>query len=386
MHTPGERFEIDVPDAVLEDLQQRLARTRWPVAPQGPAWAYGTSLPFMREMADHWRERYDWRQWEARLNRHEQYRVHLDGIDIHVLVERGSGANPRPLILTHGWPGSLVEFIDMIEPLAHPERFGGSVEDAFTVVVPSLPGYGFSAPPPQPVSPRQVAAMWHTLMSERLGFERYFAHGGDWGAVITSWLGLDVPDSLHGIHLNTAVMQPLWMLESDPPSAEEAQFLERMAARMQGEDAYQQVHATKPQSLAYAMTDSPVGIAAWVLEKFHGWTVAGSDQPLPFDRDHLLTNVMMYWLGSANAASWMYRYLVDMSAFILPPGRRVEAPTAFCLFPDDIAVPPPDSWLRRAYDVQRCTRAAKGGHFPGLENGPLLIDDLRAFARQMNTR
>lgn len=383
MRTPDERFEIHVADEVLVDLRERLSRTRWPAVPQGPAWAYGTSLPFMRELVQHWRDHYDWRQWEERFNRFEQYRLPLDGIDIHVLVERGSGDSPRPLILTHGWPGSMVEFIDMIEPLAHPERFGGSVDDAFTVVVPSLPGYGFSAPPPAPVSPRQVAGMWHALMAERLGFDRYFAHGGDWGAVVSSWLALDYPAAVLGLHLNTAVMQPLWTLEQQPPSAEELDWQARFAARMQGEDAYQQVHATKPQSLAYAMTDSPVGIAAWVLEKFHGWTVSNPEEPMPFDRDHLLTNVMMYWVGSANGASWMYRYLTDMSAFTLPQGLRVDVPTGFCLFANDIAVPPPDAWLQRGHNVVRCTRSPCGGHFPGLENGPLLIDELRAFTREV---
>ena len=374
-------FRIDVPDSVLQDLRERLARTRWPIAPAGPEWAHGTSLAWMQKVVAYWQDHYDWRAAEARLNRHSPLRVELDGIGIHVLVERGSWPDPLPLILTHGWPGSVVEFLNMIEPLAHPERFGGDVADAFTVVVPSLPGYGFSDAPPVPISPRQVAAMWHSLMVDALGFPRYAAHGTDWGSVVGSWLALDHPQPLVGVHLCNATFRPAWTFEAKPLDAQEQDFLKRFAARREGETAYQIVHGTKPQTLAYATTDSPAGLAAWILEKFHGWTVGGQDVAPAFDLDHLLTNVMLYWIAGPNAASWMYRYLVDMSAFVLPAGQRVEVPTGFCLFPDDIAVVPPDRWLARSYNVVHRTLARSGGHFPGLEQPGFLVDDLRAFAR-----
>ena len=288
-----------------------------------------------------------------------------------------------PLVLTHGWPGSPVELFDLIAPLAHPERYGGSVEDAFTVVVPSLPGCGFSDAPPAPVSPREVGRWWAWMMREVFGFDRYIAHGGDWGAVIASWMGVDRPEGLAGVHLNTAVLQPVSSFDGDPPSAEESAHMQRVATRLAGETAYQQAHGFKPLSLSYAMTDSPAGLAAWILEKFHDWTIKGDPADPPFDIDHLITNIMFYWLGDNQAASWMYRYLVDMTGFVLGPGERCSVPTGFCLYPDDIAVPPPDSLLRRAHEVVHVTRAPAGGHFPGIEHPDLLAADIRQFRRRI---
>jgi len=384
VRTPGEAFRIAVPEAALTDLKERLARTRWPTPAEGPDWALGTSTPYMKDVVAHWRDRYDWRAWEARLNGFEQYRVPLGGMQIHCLVERGSGPDPMPVVMSHGWPGSAIELIEMIEPLAHPERFGGKVEDAFTVVVPSLPGCGFTTAPKGPISPREVGKLWGELMRDAFGFERYIAHGGDWGAVINSWMGVDRPPGLIGLHLNTAVLQAAWTFETQPLTPEEQAHAERMAARQVGETAYQIVHATRPLSLAYGITDSPAGLAAWILEKFQAWTVPrGSDAPPPFDLDHMISNVMFYWLGDAQAVSWMYKYLVDRSGFVLPAGARVTTPTGFCLFPNDIAVPPPDAWLKRAYDVVQVTRAPAGGHFPGVEHPQVLVDDLRAFRRKL---
>src|SRR5690606_9782394 len=352
-----------------------------PAQAPGTAWQHGTSMPFLREVMAHWRDNFDWRQWESRINRHSQFLVPMAWGDIHVLVEEGSGDNPTPIILSHGWPGSFVELLELVEPLAHPERFGGSVADAFTLVIPSLPGYGFSPPPTAMVTPRQTGELWHSLMTEVFGHSRYLVHGGDMGSSVSSWLALDHPEAVLGLHLNNAVLQPEWTLAEQPPTAEEQEFLGRFMASMEGESAYQQNHGTKPQTLAYSLADSPVGLAAWILEKFQRWTVGAEDCALPFDYDHLIANLMVHWLGDPGAATWMYRYLLDMSAFTLPPGRRIEVPTGVCLFPNDCAMPPPDSWLRRSLNLVHCTRAASGGHFPGLECPQVLIDDLRAFNR-----
>ncbi|MDB5445953.1 MAG: epoxide hydrolase [Phenylobacterium sp.] len=381
----AERFRISVPDEVLADLRERLARTRWPRPAAGPDWAMGTSLPFMAKVVDRWRDGYDWRAWEARLNSLEQYRILLGGMRIHAFVERGSGPNPMPLVMTHGWPGSPIELLDMVAPLAHPEWFGGNEAEAFTVVVPSLPGCGFSEAPAGPISPREVGRLWAQMMREGFGFERYMAHGGDWGAVVSSWMGVDKAPGLLGLHLNTAVLQNAASVGTEPLTPEEAAHMERMAARQAGETAYQQAHGFKPLSLAYAMTDSPAGIAAWILEKFHDWTIKGQERDPPFDLDHLISNIMFYWLGDSHAASWMYRYLVDRSGFILPPGERCALPTGFCLFPEDIAVPPPDALLRRAYDMIHITRASAGGHFPGMEHPEVLANDIRTFRRKLET-
>jgi pimeloyl-ACP methyl ester carboxylesterase len=287
-----------VPESVLADLRKRLELTRLPDnEPKAAPWRYGTSLTYMRGVVDHWLKRYDWRAWEARINAFSHHKTTIGGKKIHFILERGSGDNPLPLLLTHGWPGSFVEFLDIIEKLAHPERFGGDARDAFTVVAPSLPGYGFSDAPDAPIGPRDIAPIWRTLMTEVLECERYVAQGGDWGAIITSWLALDHPMNLAAIHLNMLGLRPFVGAETPPLSDEEKAWMERAQERRTQISAYQQIQGTKPQTLAYGLTDSPAGLAAWILEKFHGWTIPDEDAPPPFDIDRLLTNVMLYWIG-----------------------------------------------------------------------------------------
>ncbi|CAA0137540.1 Soluble epoxide hydrolase [Mycolicibacterium vanbaalenii] len=343
----------------------------------------GTSEPFMRRVVARWLQGYDWRAWEARLNAFEQYRIMVDGLGIHCLVERGSSPSPMPIILTHGWPGSPVELLGMVELLAHPERFGGSVDEAFTVVVPSLPGCGFSDAPPGPISPRDVGRLWAEMMSNIFGFGRYMAHGGDWGAVITSWMAVDRPRGLVGAHLNAAVVTAPWTFANVLPSPEETAHLERLATLPDEEKAYQLVHGYRPQSLAFAVHDSPVGLAAWILEKFHNWTVGKQDIDPPFDLDDLITNVMFYWLGDPQAVSWMYRYLVDWSGFTLGEGEFASVPCGFCLFPDDTAPAPPEAFVRRAYNVAHYRLEPHGGHFPGLEHPHELVEDIRRLRAEL---
>lgn len=376
-------YRIQVPQSVLEDLRERLQRTRWPVPAKGPDWALGTSLPYMKHVVAHWLDHYDWRTWEARLNGFEQYLIDLDGKKVHCLIERGSGDNPMPLIMTHGWPGSPVELVDMAERLAHPERFGGDAADAFTVVIPGLPGCGFSDAPDGPVSPREVAAMWARIMRDGLGFDRYMVHGGDWGGVISSWHALDFADEVIALHGNNVMLNAVWSYVDQPADAEEIAHKERMEARQVGETAYQVVHGTRPLTAYYALTDSPAGLAAWILEKFYAWTPKDHDGFPPLDLDHLITNVMFYWLGDAQAVSWMYRWLLNYEGFILPEGRRIDVPSGFCLFPDDCAVPPPDQKIRRSYNLVHVTRRPHGGHFPGIEHPVELADDILAFRRKL---
>lgn len=378
-------FRIDVPQAVLDDLRERLARTRWPDEPQAAPWRYGTDLAWMQDVCNHWLERYDWRKHEERINAFPQFQCEVDGQRIHFIMEKGSGPAPLPLVITHGWPGSIVEFLHVIEPLAHPERFGGKAEDGFTVVAPSIPGFGFSGPPPAPVSTRHVAGLWHKLMTEVLGFKRYVAQGGDYGGIITSWLAFDHPEPLAAIHLNMLGFRPPVSGSGQPPNAEELAWLAASEKRRDGEAAYQQIQGTKPQSLAYALTDSPVGMAAWILEKFHGWTTPGSPHfPMkspPFDIDDLLTNVMLYWVNGINAANWMYVSIIDPANRQIPKGTRVEVPTGLLLCPNDLTPPAPESWARRAYNVARYKVPSSGGHFAALELGPVFVEEVREFFR-----
>lgn len=377
-------YRMAVPQALLDDLQQRLQQTRRPHRVPDTSGKSGVSPDLLDAVLERWRSGYDWREWEARFNQIPQYRVEFADVTLHVLLERGSGSNPTPVILTHGWPGSPAELLELIMPLAHPERFGGNSADGLTVVVPSLPGTGFSGVPGRWLSPRDLAGYWQQLMAA-LGYHRYLAHGGDIGAAVSSWLALDYPESVIGVHLNNAVMLPAWTLALNPPSVAEQAFLAQFERRLAGETAYQLMHGTKPQTLSYALADSPAGLAAWILEKCHSWSVGDLRQPCPLDTDHLITNLMLYWLGDAGATTWIYRYLLDMSGFTLPDRQQVSVPAAFCLFPQDIALPPPDSWLARGYNVQHCTRAASGGHFPGIQCPQVLIDDIQLFASAMRS-
>ena len=372
------RFALNVPQADLDDLRDRLSRTRLPARepPGGAAWDFGAPLGYMTEVVAYWRDRFDWRAQEARLHQLRHYRLPAGDLTVHAIVEPGSGPNPQPLILTHGWPGSLVEFADMVAPLAHPERFGGDEKDAFTVVVPGLPGYGWSDPPAEPISPRTVAGMWHDLMVNTLGFDRYVA------ASVTSWLAVDHPEDLAAIHLTLAILHAPPSPEDRPPDEEELAHAKRQGERMARETGYSGIQGTRPQTLAYALTDSPAGLAAWILEKFQRWSSAmGGDTPPPMDLDHLITNIMFHWLPQPGPAYWMYRFLVDGSAFIAPVGRRSEVPSHFCLFPHDISLPAPRQSIERSYDVAGYVVAPDGGHFPGLDATDYLTRNIRtAFA------
>jgi microsomal epoxide hydrolase len=372
-------FTINVAEDVLIDLKERLIRTRWPNEPAGPAWTYGTSLAYMKDVVRYWAHEYDWRVWEARLNQFPNYHAMVNGKRVHFLMEKGSGPSPMPLLLSHGWPGSVAEFLDVIEPLAHPERFGGDVADAFTVIAPSLPGYGFSDPPDQPISHREIASIFHKLMTENLDIKRYMAQGGDVGATVTSWIAHDFPEDLIAMHLNLVAFEP--RVPETEMTEEEKRWKNAHDKRREGEAGYQQIQGTKPLTLAYGLTDSPAGLAAWILEKFHGWTTPGVLAPPPFPLDHLLCNIMLHWLPGPNAPTWTYKFNIDGSARILPGNKRLDTPTGLLMCPQDIRVPPPDSWVKRVYNVEYRHDTPTGGHFAAFELGPIFVKEVRKYFR-----
>ena len=326
-HFDAEPFKIAVPEAVLIDLKQRLAATRWPIEAKARPWRYGTDKSWLHQVVEHWRDRYDWRHWERQLNRFPHWKADVGGRKVHFILERGSGPNPMPLIITHGWPGSIVEFMDIIEPLAHPERFGGDVADAFTVIAPSLPGYGFSDPPEAPITPRDIGHLWHELMTEVLGCDRYVVAGRRLGRLVTSWLALDHPERIAALHLNIAGAGAASRARR-PGIHARGTGLAGQTARptTRPRPAYQQIQGTKPQTLSYGLTNSPAGLAAWILEKFHGWTTPGAETPPPFDLDHLLDQC------DALLAEWHQR--LDLALCVAgrrhwhPSGRRREGPCA----------------------------------------------------------
>jgi microsomal epoxide hydrolase len=376
-------FEVHVSDAEIADLKERLAATRWPrEEPEDAGWDYGANMAFVKELCAYWADGFDWRAVEARINGFDNFTETIDGIDIHFIVEEGSGSDPMPLVLTHGWPGSIVEFLEVIEPLAHPERFGGDAEDGFTVVVPSLPGYGFSAAPKQPVDCRYVAGLWRKLMVDVLGHSRFIAQGGDWGCLVTSWLGKDHPDVCIGAHHNMWILRQKSGEGARPLDAEEKAWLDARAKAHRFETAYQMIQATKPQTLAYGLTDSPAGLAGWIAEKFHRWGDTGGDIESRFPKDRLLANIALYWFtGTINSSTWMYCAIPGGENFTLPPGERIETPVGVAFFPGDIFITPPRQWVERVANVVHWTVMPRGGHFAAMEEPDLLVDDVRAFRR-----
>jgi microsomal epoxide hydrolase len=378
-------FAVQVPDGVLLDLRERLGRTRWPDEAPGAGWRYGTDLAYLRELCEHWRTRYDWRTHEKRLNAFRQFTVPVSGIDLHFIHEPGTGLDPMPLLLSHGWPGSVWEFHQLIPRLTQPARFGADPRDAFTVVAPSLPGYGFSFRAGQPrFGVPEIAAMFAALMTDVLGYARFGAQGGDWGSFVSSRLAADHPDRLVGIHLNLRPLRRDVPRDRAAGSPEEAAYLAELEEFLREETGYQWIQGTRPQTLAYGLTDSPVGLAGWIVEKLRRWTDSGGDVEKSLGRDDILTNITIYWVtGSINASFWPYYDRMHRGWPL--PATRIEVPTGYAEFPAEI-LHPPRAWGERAFDIRRWTRMPRGGHFAALEAPDLLAEEIRAFFRPLRRR
>ncbi len=378
-------FEVAVPEATLADIRRRVENFPWHEMPDDGGWGYGTNLAYMKELCAYWLDGFDWRKQEAAINRFSQHIAPVDGIDMHFLYEKGSGSKPMPLLISHGWPGSIVEFLEIVEPLAHPERFGGDIADAFDVIAPSLPGFGYSGRPPRPYGPRRMAAVLNGLMTDVLGYRGYLAQGGDWGGAISSWLGFDHAPSCQAIHINILTMRHA----AGPVTDEERDWQAKFEHDQIMENGYRTQQATRPQTLSYAMMDSPVGIAAWLVEKFNSWSdTQGDDIESVYSKDELLKNIMVYvTTRTFNTASWIYYGRREEGGRILSQAqRRVEVPTACALFPAEMLAWPPRSYVERLYNVQQWTEMPRGGHFAALEQPEPLVDDIRRFARSLRSR
>lgn len=379
-------FEINVPEERLQWIRRRVADTAWPDIPV-PAdgntadWSWGTNADALRELLDHWQHSYDWRHREALLN-HPQHIVvdtEVDGdpYTIHAIHVIGKGPRPRPVILSHGWPGSFVEFMDVIDRLTDPAAFGGRKEDAMTVVIPSLPGFGFSSKPKRPIGPRTIARAFDQLMAE-LGYHHYVAQGGDWGAAVSGWLGYEGPGCC-AIHINLAHgwTRPDAVPETDEELAEAKRFMETW----QKESGYFWIQSTKPLTLSYAMADSPVGVAAWILEKFQRWSdIPDGNIWNTHTRDKILDNIMVYLVtNSFGTASWIYRGVLDEP---VPAGTRIEKPVGFANYPGEISQPV-RSMVEKSYNIQYWSDLPHGGHFAAMEQPDIFARDLQAFVRQL---
>jgi pimeloyl-ACP methyl ester carboxylesterase len=376
-------FRAHVPDAAIDDLKMRLALTRFPDQPPGAPWATGTDLAWMRELAEHWRTRFDWRAQEARLNAFPQFKVPLAGIELHYIHAPGEGPAPLPLLLSHGWPGSVFEFLDLIPRLTHPERFGGDPADAFTVVAPSLPGYGFSFAPGQPrLSVEQMADAFATLMADVLGYRRFATQGGDWGASVSARLGFAHPRHTIGVHLN---LLPLRRDAKPRPDASEAErrYLGELQHWLSEETGYSTQQGTRPQTLAYGLTDSPVGLAAWIAEKMRAWSDCGGDVESVFGKDEILANVSLYWFTGAIGSSFWPYYARHHGPWPIPDGATVDVPMGYCEFPTEIVRPPRSLAERTFTDIRRWSVMPHGGHFAAMEQPAALAEEIRAFYRPL---
>jgi pimeloyl-ACP methyl ester carboxylesterase len=374
-------FEVHIPDTILHDLQERLEHTRWPDEIPDRGWNYGTNLGYLKELVDYWHYKFNWHEQEVKLNKFSQFKALVDGVNIHFIHMRGKSANPLPIILTHGWPDSFYRFHKVIPMLTDPERFGGEAEDSFDVIIPSLPGFGFSSP--MTMTDKAVADLWANLMVEFLGYKKFMAAGGDLGSGVTKFLAIKHPDVVAGIHL-TDVGYPTGQEDYSTLSEAEQQFVGFNQRWLFAEGAYIMIHTTKPQTLGYGLNDSPAGLASWIIEKFYSWSDCKGNIENRFTKDELLTNIMIYWATQTiNSSIRMYaenaRATYGQNASTNRYVRN-QIPAAVAAFPGD--APFPREWAERNVNLKRWTKMPRGGHFAALEEPQLYVNDLREFFRE----
>ena len=375
-------FTIAVENSVLDDLRQRLADTRWPDEIPNTGWDYGSNLTYIKELVDYWRTDFDWRAQEAKLNAFNHFKSEVDGLDIHFIHEKGKGPNPIPLIITHGWPSCFFEMTKIIPLLADPASYGGDAADSFDVVAPSLPGFGFSDhAQDRGMEIQRVAGMWNKLMSQNLGYPKFGAQGGDIGSGVTARLGFAHSDTLYGIHL-TSISRPTPYLGpgSKPVTDSEQALITQRDKWFQDEGGYNHIQGTKPQTLAYGLNDSPVGLAAWIVEKYRTWSDCGGDVEKSYTKDELLTIVTIYWVTQTISSSTRMYFENQKHLWTMEKDQKVPTPAGMAMFPQEISKPPRE-WGERSYHVRRWTEMASGGHFAALEEPQLLAEEVRAFFR-----
>ncbi len=373
-------FKIDIPDKALKEIYTKVKNYPWHEMPEDGGWKYGSNLDYMKEISNYWTTNFDWRKHEAEINKFSNFTTIIDDIEIHFIYEKGSGLNPTPLLLMHGWPGSVVEFLHIIKKLAHPEKFGGNVEDAFDVIAPSLPGFGFSGKPSKPMGPRKMANILNKLMTEKLKYKNYLAQGGDWGATIANWIGYDHSKNCKAIHINCLTMRH----PKGTKTKEEEEWQKRFDKDQIMQDGYRTQQATKPQTLSYGMMDSPVGIAAWIIEKMYSWSdLKNGDIESAYSKDALLANIMVYIVTKTfNTASWIYYGRREEGGRFFPKDfHKIQIPTAAAIFPAEMSEWPPRSYVDRIFNITQWTEMPSGGHFAAMEQPELLIKDIVKFAR-----
>ncbi len=375
-------FEINFSDIEIQNVKTKVASFPWHEMPKDGGWSFGTNIDYMKNLADYWTKEYDWKSQEVRLNQFPNYKTKVDDLDIHFIIKKSSSPKAIPLILIHGWPGSIVEFLEIIDPLCEPEKYGNDNEVCFDIIAPSIPGFAFSGKPENPIGPRRIASIFNKLMTEKLGYKKYVAQGGDWGSAISTWLGFDHSKNCKGIHINMLPARHI-----DGPQTEEEKSWDRQFSKDYiPQSGYFAIQSTKPQTLSYAMMDSPVGIAAWIIEKFYHWSdLKDKSIEMTYQKDDLLTNIMIYILTkSFNTSSWIYYGRAKEGGRILSPdGRRVEVPTGCAVYPKEFLTWPPKSYVKRLFNIVHWTDMNRGGHFAALEHPSSLINDIQDFCKKI---
>jgi len=383
-----QQFQIDVQQSVLADLKERLLRTRWADSFDGAGWNYGTDPHYLKELCGYWQNGFDWPKQQAYLNSFEHFRADLHGTGLHFIREKGAGPNPMPILLVHGWPDSFARFLKIIPLLANPSAYGGDAGDSFDVIVPSLPGYGFSDKPGKPELTFDFAKILHALMVDELGYRKFAVQGGDWGGMVAEHLARSYGSSVIGIQLTDVPFYHMFQKPSDATGAEE-KYLKKMEEFQHKEGAYALIQGTRPLTLAPGLNDSPAGLAAWLVEKFRAWSDCDGDVEKRFSKDELLTHVMIYWITQTVGTSFYPYYdmanagaLRWISEMIKKWIGSSDVPAGFALFPKDL-VPPPRHWAERFFNVQRWTEMPRGGHFAAAEEPELLAQEIRAMFRPL---
>ena len=375
-------FNVNFTEKEISPIYQKIKDYPWDSIPDLEGWEHGTNKTYLKELCDYWINEFDWQKHEVEINKFQNFISKVDGIDIHFIKEKGTSRNSKPLLLMHGWPGSVVEFLHIIEKLAHPEKFGGNEKDSFDVIIPSLPGFGFSGKPNKPIGPRKMAEILNKLMTENLGYKDYMAQGGDWGATIANWIGYDHSKFCKAIHINCLTMRH----PNGPQSDEEKNWQIKFDKDQVMQDGYRTQQATKPQSLSYGMMDSPVGIAAWIIEKMYFWSdLKDNNLESVYSKDALLANIMIYILTKTfDTASWIYFGRREEGGRFFPKNfKKIEIPTAVAIFPKEMSEWPPRSYVERIFNIKQWTEMPAGGHFAALEKPDLLVNDIRKFLRSL---
>lgn len=377
-----EEFKVNFTQEEISKIYKKIKDYPWDSIKNLDGWEHGTNKNYLKELCDYWITKFDWDKHQSEINRYNNYTTDIDGMKIHFIKKKGSSKNSRPLLLMHGWPGSIIEFLHIIEKLTDPEKFGGNQNDSFDVIAPSLPGFGFSKNLSRPIGPRKMAEILNKLMVENLGYKDYLAQGGDWGATIANWLGYDHSNFCKAIHINCLTMRH----PDGPKNDEERNWQKKFDEDQIMQDGYRTQQATKPQSLAYGMMDSPVGIASWITEKMYSWSdLKDNDIESVYTKDILIANIMVYILTKTfDTASWIYFGRREEGGRFFPKDfKKIEIPTAAAIFPAEMSEWPPKSYVERIFNIQQWTEMPAGGHFAALEKPDLLVEDIRKFSKNL---